>query len=278
MNKLPILLFCLFSSAVLAETAAITESQSLSVYAARSRVNTVPNANSVYIDQQNNQGLIHIDQQGRYNKIAGLNSDPLIILGDNNSLTVKQGDPVDLIGKNLTEVKILGYNNQTSISQAINVNSGIRDGNESGGHYLMLNLLGNLNTTDLRQANAGAVNSRHYMNVDISGNSNNLLIKQSSNSAKILFGTISGDQNSINIHQSDSGAAFMNFSLSGNNHNLLAQQKNSGAHKSTITLINSGGAVTAEILQQGNTANNLSLYHNCLNNNGCTVSITQGSY
>ncbi len=275
MIKYLVIALVLVTDTVWAQNSVVTSAQSTAIEQAQSRVAAVSNSNSVYIDQNSNQDSIHIDQHGRYNKVTGTNSSPLIISGYNNSLYVLQGDPVDQDGKNLIEASIRGHNNNLTVKQAINVNGGVRDGQESGEHFTSVTISGNQNTVEIRQANAAGVNSGHYANIDVSGNNNNIITKQSSNSAKTIFGSIQGNQNSINLNQSDNSAAFMDLSVLGNNHSLTTLQKSNGAHKSTITLVNSGGAVTAEITQQGNTANNLSLYQSCINPIGCSVSVIQ---
>ena len=67
MIKYSILALMMVVNTVSAQTTA----QTTTIEQARSRVAAVTNSNSVYIDQSSDQGSLHIDQHGRYNKVTG---------------------------------------------------------------------------------------------------------------------------------------------------------------------------------------------------------------
>jgi hypothetical protein len=257
------------------ETSEITINQLAQKNAAKARVASIQLGNYVYIDQKigSSGNTVTIEQTGNYNKISGLGgTDYAVINGDNNVIDIKQGDT---IGKNLIEFSITGNTNNVSIWQARNPTTGLQDGNESGGHYLGLNVTGSSNTLGLKQSNDGGTTSGHFAYIDVTGNNNNGTLKQSGNGEKTFFGVINGNTNVFDISQQGSGS-FLDLSLTGNGHNVTANQKDAGSHKATINLTNAGGSSTVNLVQQGAAAQNINITQQCATLSGCSVSVTQG--
>jgi membrane-bound inhibitor of C-type lysozyme len=260
----------------------ITESQTIILNAARSRTNNTSNGNTVYIDQQmgSTNNSVTVDQYSSRNVVGGLNGSQYAILsGSNNTVTVKQGDPTDLTGKNLTEFAINGNNNTVTLKQGIGISaSGVdyRDGHESGGHYIGLSLSGSYNTVGIRQSNDGGQTSGHFANLSVSGDNNRLTLTQSNDRDKKFFGVVTGNYNVFDVIQQGSGNHYLDVSLTGNGHSLNINQKDSGTHKATINLTNAGGASTINLLQQGATNQMYSVTQQCANLNGCNITVTQG--
>jgi hypothetical protein len=258
------------------ETSDITAAQNAQRNAAKARVASIQLGNYVYIDQKigSSGNAVTIEQTGNYNKIAGIGSGTYSIIdGDNNTLNIKQGDT---LGKNLIEFSVTGNTNNITLWQARNPITGLQDGQESGGHYLGLNINGNSNTLGLKQSNDGGVNSGHFAYVDVTGNNNNGTLKQTGNSEKAFFGIVNGNTNVFDITQQDASAKYLDLSLTGNGHNVTANQKDAGSHKATINLTNSGGASNVTLIQQGGTAQNINITQQCATLSGCSVSVTQG--
>jgi len=257
-------------------TSDITVNQTAQKNAAKSRVANILLGNYVYLEQKvgSSGNNVTIEQTGNYNKISGLGgTDYAIIDGDSNTVNIKQGDT---LGKNLIEFSVTGNTNNITLWQARNPTTGLQDGQESGGHYMGLNINGSTNTLSLKQSNEGGSTSGHFAYVDVTGNNNTGTLKQTGNGEKTFFGVIAGNTNVFDITQQGSGS-FFDLSLTGNGHTVTANQKDAGSHKATVNLTNNGGASTVTLIQQGTTAQNINITQQCATLSGCSVSVTQGT-
>ena len=256
-------------------TSDISIAQTAQKNAAKGRVANITLGNHLYLEQKigSSGNNVTIEQTGNYNKIAGLGGGTYAVIdGDNNTVTIKQGDT---LGKNLIEFNVVGNTNNITVWQARNPTTGLQDGQESGGHYMGLNITGSTNTLSLKQSNDGGSSSGHFAYVDVAGNNNQGTLKQMGNGEKTFFGIINGNTNIFDITQQGSGSYF-DLSLTGNGHNVTANQKDAGSHKATINLTNAGGASNVTLLQQGTTAQNINITQQCATLSGCSVSVTQG--
>jgi hypothetical protein len=257
-------------------TSDITVGQTTQKNAAKARVASITLGNHLYIEQKigSNNNSVTVEQTGNYNKIAGGGGGTYAIInGSSNTFNVKQGDT---LGKNLFEFSVTGNTNNITLWQARNPTTGLQDGQESGGHYMGLNIAGSTNTLSLKQSNDGGTTSGHFAYVDITGSGNQGTLKQMGNGEKTFFGIINGNTNVFDVTQQGSGS-FFDLSLTGNGHNVTANQKDAGSHKATINLTNSGGSSTVNLIQQGTTAQNINITQQCATLAGCSVSVTQGT-
>ena len=244
--------------------------------AARSRVAAIPIGNHLYLEQKigSNANSVTVEQTGFYNKVAGLGGGTYAVIdGDNNMVNIKQGDTT---GRNLIEFNILGNTNNVTIWQSRDAVTGLRDGQESGGHYTGVNINGSTNTLSVKQNNAGGATSGHFAYVDVTGNSNNGALKQTGNGEKTFFGVVNGGSNVFDVTQ-QGVASYFDLSLTGNGHSVTATQKDTGSHKATVNLTNAGGASAVTLVQQGATAQNINITQQCATLSGCSVSVTQGT-
>jgi hypothetical protein len=257
-------------------TSDITVNQTTQKNSAKNRVANITLGNHLYIEEKigSSNNSVTVEQTGFYNKIAGLGGTTYATLeGSSNTVNIKQGDT---LGKNLIEFAIKGNTNNVTIWQSRDPVTGLKDANESGGHYMGLNINGNTNTLSLKQSNDGGATSGHFAYVDITGTGNNASLKQSGNGEKTFFGIIAGSSNIFNVMQQGSGSYF-DLALTGNGHNVTANQKDAGSHKATVNLTNSGGSSTVNLIQQGTTAQNINITQQCATLAGCSVSVTQGT-
>jgi hypothetical protein len=256
-------------------TSDITAGQTTQKNAAKARVASIQLGNHLYIEQKigSSNNSVTVEQTGNFNKIAGGGGGTYAIInGTSNIFNVKQGDT---LGKNLFEFSVTGNTNNITLWQARNPTTGLQDGQESGGHYMGLNLTGSTNTLSLKQSNDGGTTSGHFAYVDVNGNNNQGTLKQTSNGEKTFFGIINGNTNVFDVTQQGTGS-FMDLSLTGNGHNVTANQKDAGSHKATINLTNNGGASNVTLIQQGASAQNINITQQCATLSGCSVSVTQG--
>lgn len=236
--------------------------------------NNVTN-NNIYIDQAGDNNTISIEQSGNNNSIQGINQQRAKLLGNGNNITIKQGDPIDLVGKNLIKLETDGTSNTLNLTQGRNPITGLADGAESNGHIISLGLTGNSNNVTAKQSNDGGNNSGHFAEINISGNTNTLNLTQGNNTGKTLFGSVTGNNNSLTASQTGTGADFLDITLTGNGHNVNSAQSGAGNHAATINLTNSGGASSVTLTQGGSTAQTYSIQQSCTNPAGCSVSVTQ---
>jgi len=256
-------------------TSDITAGQTTQKNAAKARVASIQLGNHLYIEQKigSSGNTVNIEQTGFYNKISGLGGGTYAVIdGDTNTVNIKQGDT---LGKNLIEFSVTGNTNNITLWQARNPTTGLQDGQESGGHYMGLNINGSTNTLSLKQSNEGGTTSGHFAYVDVTGNNNTGTLKQMGNGEKTFFGVVNGSTNVFDITQQGTGSYF-DLSLTGNGHSVTANQKDAGSHKATVNLTNNGGASTVTLIQQGSTAQNINITQQCATLSGCSVSVTQG--
>ena len=257
-------------------TSDITVGQTTQKNAAKARVASITLGNHLYIEQKigSSNNSVTVEQTGNYNKIAGGGGGTYAIInGTSNTFNIKQGDT---LGKNLFEFSVTGNTNNITLWQARNPTTGLQDGQESGGHYMGLNVNGSTNTLSLKQSNDGGTTSGHFAYVDVTGSNNQGTLKQMGNGEKTFFGIVNGNTNVFNVTQQGSGSYF-DLSLTGNGHNVTASQKDAGSHKATVNLTNAGGSSTVNLIQQGTTAQNINITQQCATLSGCSVSVTQGT-
>ncbi len=250
----------------------ITATQLATLNAARSRLNAVVLGNRIDLYSDGSGNIVNIEQVGNWNKIQGIGGGNARVAGFGTAVDIKQGDYGS--GKNLIELYVQGNGNNVTISQARSM-TGTLDGQESGGHYLQLNMTGDINTVTMRQGNDGGASSGHFALLNVNGNFNNLTIKQANNNEKQFFGTVGGSSNFMNVTQQGTGLHYLDLTLTGNGNSATVLQKDSGGHHATIALTNAGGASTLNLTQQGATNQVYSIQQTCANAAGCSVSVTQ---
>lgn len=254
----------------------ITNSQTTQKNNAKTRVANESLGNYIYIDEKigSSNSNVTVEQSGSYNQISGLGGTTYAIIdGDNNTINIKQGS---VSGKNLIEFTVTGNSNNLTLWQARNLVTGLGQTGDSGGHYTGVNITGSSNTLLVKQNNDGSANSGQFSYTDISGNSNQGVLKQIGNNEKTFFGVLSGNSNVFDVTQQNTGNHYFFLTLSGVGHNVTANQKDSGSHNATINLTNSGGASTVTLTQQGSTAQSINITQQCATLAGCAVSVTQG--
>ena len=231
--------------------------------------------NNIYIDQAGDNNTINIEQSGNNNSIQGINQQRAKLLGNGNNITIKQGDPIDLTGKNLIKLETNGASNTLNLTQGRNPLTGLADGAESNGHILSLGLTGNSNNVSAKQSNDGGNNSGHFAEINISGNTNMLNLTQGNNTGKTFFGSVTGNNNSLTASQTGTGADFLDITLTGNGHNVNSAQSGTGNHAATINLTNSGGASSVTLTQGGRTVQTNSIQQSCSNPAGRRFRVTK---
>jgi hypothetical protein len=253
----------------------ITAGQTSILNAARTRLNAIGAENRIDLYSEGSGNVVTIEQAGGYNRIQGISGGNARVAGFGTAVNIQQGDTGS--GRNLIELYVQGNGNNVTLSQARNTTNGSRDGLESNGHFMQLNMTGDINTVTMRQGNDGGANSGHFALLNVSGNFNNLTIKQANNNEKLFFGSVSGSSNVMNVTQQGTGNHYLDLTLTGNNNSAAVTQTGSGSHHATIALTNAGGASSLNLTQQGSTNQVYSIQQTCANAAGCSVSVTQGN-
>jgi hypothetical protein len=191
-------------------------------------------------------------------------------IGENNTITLRQGT-----GTNRMSVYANGDNNTLNLNQGY-LTDGAVSINDSNTHYLNLNLSGNSNNITTRQTNGSIAAPGHYNETTVSGNSNILNLQQQGTGSKTLFTNVNGNNNTVTANQKDAGQHYLDVRLLGNGHTVNAIQEGAGNHAATINLSNTGGSSIVNMNQLGTTAQTYSIEQSCTNPAGCTTTITQG--
>jgi len=102
------------------------------------------------------------------------------------------------------------------------------------GHYLLLNIDGSTNTTDILQTSTVS-GQRHYLESVLIGSNNSLTLQQRDTS-KTAFVSVTGDHNTINMNQKGTGTHYLDLSITGNYHTAGIIQDGAGNHAATVAL------------------------------------------
>lgn len=247
----------------------------------KSKQAAMTSGNRVYITQSGTNPSVDIIQESNLNYFQGPNAVDAPIIGNFNTIRVRQGDGLGSSSRNLIELSVNGDNNTLTLLQGWNGTWGnlSKDGIESGGHFLGLSVTGSNNSVTTQQINAGSATAGHYNKTDIVGSTNSVTVKQGFglNAYHSFFGTITGNSNYVDVWQTGEGAKYMDLALTGHGHTVVGLQTGLGAHRATINLTNAGGVSTVNLTQQGSIAQQYNITQACANLSGCSVIVTQGS-
>jgi len=245
----------------------ITTSQSTTKTTAFNKTVT---KNTVYISQSGSNFTSEIKQAGENNFIVDVDwNGAAIIAGDSVTLTVHQGN-VSTTGNsddNGLGLAISGNNNNITVKQ------GDRN-NDQGSHRAIIDVTGNSNVVSLDQKDYGTL-SKHFFELDLDGDSNNITAVQKNNSQKTMFVDVNSDSNTLLLTQQNIGLMYLDLTLNDNGHDVTITQKDQGDHAARVTL--NGYSTDFDLVQQGNTTQNYELDNTCGNALGCTIDVTQGT-
>jgi hypothetical protein len=243
-------------------TANITTAQQsrVTAFQARSVVN-----NTIYIDQVGDNNTVNVTQSGRANELKGIGQQAVQIQGSSNSITVRQGDQ-DTAGKNTIEMRVVGGNNVLNLNQSVTATGAST--NSSNNHYQRVDVDGYSNSVTTQQTNTGGVGG-HYMETTITGNTNTVNATQTNNANKTMFNTVSGNNNTVSVTQKDGGQHYLESTLTGNGNTITAVQEGATANRASITINNSGGPGSVDLIQSGGAVYNITT--TCVTAGGCGV-------
>jgi hypothetical protein len=162
-------------------------------------------------------------------------------IGTSNTIVVNQTGTKN----NYTKIYNNGYSNDITVNQSGTANTAV-------------------NYVDLTIGNGA---SSSYNDVSIT--------QQSTGGAKGAFVNISGNSNTLVLQQKDNGSHYSEVTLSGGNKNVDILQQGSASHMSRVTL--TGLPVDLSLSQSGSTQQFYSINFNCATSGGCAkISVTQG--
>lgn len=231
----------------------ITTTQQAHINAAQNLRDTITK-NSIYIEQVGSSNQVTVDQQGRYNMIAGTGSTAAPVQGDYNTIAIRQGDPANTFGKNLVQLSVYGSSNTLNLNQGRDT-QGNSTGADVGGHMQYVIVSGSSNNVTTRQQNAGQ--GAHYLETNITGNNNTQNITQLGNAGKQLFTTVSGDGNTFSAYQDGLGAHYLSLNFLGNSNDAQITQTGNTKNAATINLTNSGAPASVTLQQTGGAVYNI---------------------
>lgn len=247
----------------------ITQNQQTRV---NSFVNRVITNNTIQIEQSGDANQVSITQTGTRNLIQGVGYPAAQIQGNANNITVRQGWNGADTEKNQIDLRVTGSVNYLNLNQAVNL-AGL-GGTSTGGHYQLINIVGDQNSVNVEQINTGA--GGHYLENNVMGSNNTLTQRQTDNVSKLMFVTLAGNNNLLNLTQSGTGNHYLDLNLVGNSHTVNVTQQGLNQNRATVELINAGGPVNFS-LNQNSLVNSqvYSISQTCVNPAGCGVTVSQ---
>ena len=232
--------------------------------------------NGIYIDQVGNNDHVTVSQVGHYNQVSGIGATNAPIQGDLNTVTIRQGDPGNPVGKNLIQMSIQGTGSNT-----VNLNQGRdTDGNstgvDTGNHYQAVSVSGYSNQVTTNQQNAGG-SVGHYLEANIVGNYNTVgLVQTDGTTQKQTFASVNGNNNVLNASQTGLGNHYLDVSLNGNGNSATVNQYGNTANAATLSLTNAGGPASVNLTQTGGQVYNITTV--CVQAGGCApITVRQGN-
>jgi hypothetical protein len=167
-------------------------------------------------------------------------------------------------------VEVTGDDNLVSIQQA-----------GAGGHYVNVNVQGNVNSVDILQTST--TTARHYMETNVVGGNNNLILQQRE-TAKTQIVDVNGNNNTVTANQKGTGNHFLQLSVTGNNHTAGVIQDGAGNHNARV-ILDGAQPWNFQLNQAGSTGKNYNLPHSmsdgssvngtCSAVGGCTLIVNQ---
>jgi hypothetical protein len=154
-------------------------------------------------------------------------------------------------------VEVTGDDNLVSIQQA-----------GAGGHYVNVNVQGNVNNVDILQTSN--TTARHYMEATVVGGNNNLTLQQRE-TAKTQIVDVNGNNNTVTTNQKGTGNHFLQLNVTGNNHTAGVVQDGSGNHNARV-ILDGSQPWNFQLNQAGSTGKNYNLPHSM--SDGSSVSGT----
>ena len=231
----------------------------------------------IYINQAGNLNEVTIVQSGTAgNKIQGLNgATSSSITGNSNTVDIKQGSSSS-VSPNLIEYAILGGSNDITLSQD-RLDAGGQNTGSGGDHDIKLDVDGFSNDIlIIQRSNAGGTVNGHLVELEVTGDSNVIDLKQIRADTKTIDGTVTGDSNNILVRQRGRATKDLEFDLIGDGHDLEVTQAGEGEHSLDITLTYGTGSIDADLTQDSHTQNfSYTLEQTCYSSAGCGVSVTQ---
>lgn len=242
----------------------------------QSRVTSAQNRmitnNSIYIDQVGDNNTVNITQTGNKSVIGGIGQQAASIQGNNNSITIRQGDIADT-GKNEINLRSHGDSNTLNINQGVTT-TGSSTGSTNN-HYQSVDIIGSYNAVTTQQTNTGGIGG-HYMETTVNGNTNNVTTKQLDNGNKTMFTTVTGNNNTVASTQSGTGQHYLETVLMGNGNTATIVQSGSAANNASISITNAGGPGSVDLQQTGGQVYNIST--SCVTAGGCApIVVRQGN-
>jgi hypothetical protein len=150
-----------------------------------------------------------------------------------------------------------------------------------GGHYVNVNVQGNVNSVDVLQTST--TTARHYMEAAVVGGGNNLTLQQRE-TAKTQFVDVNGNNNTVTTNQKGTGNHFLQLNVTGDGHTANVIQDGAGNHNARV-ILNGSQPWNFNLNQAGSTGKNYNLPHSmsdgstvngtCSAVGGCSLTVNQ---
>ena len=230
---------------------------------------SIENGCNVCMVQSGANPTINIQQDGEDNFIVDKDwSGPATVTGDNLVLNIKQGNVTTTGSSDENGIGLFINGNSTNLT----INQGDH-ANDQGEHKMIVDVVGNSNVMNLTQYDGGTL-SKHFLDIDLDGGSNNFTVTQKDNGQKTMFLDVNGNSNQGTFIQEDTGTHYLDVTLDAS-HDVTITQRGSGNHGARVNL--DGYSTDFDLIQQGSSAQYYNLDNTCSNALGSTISTTQGT-
>lgn len=216
--------------------------------------------NVISMEQTGDNFQLGIDQIGHSNQILMFDNSSFITASSLDMYLVQYNTNPSAMENKIVFDEVTGSGNQMKFAQGVAWTTldsetdltWYGDAYESGGHDIGITMYGDYNDLAVQQTNQTGASDGHNFDLHLAGDSNKVQIKQQSNGKKNTDLTIYNDYNDVFIRQKGNGAT----------------------HNANITLDGLYGTdLILKQMSQTNQTYNLSV--DCMNSNGCGVSVTQ---
>ena len=211
--------------------------------------------NQITIQQSGDNLNLNIEQVGYSNVIRRWRSWDDGIIGDNNSLDIRQhknkGSASD---QHIIEIRqIDGTGNNLALATGWNIGTNgtfTIDNSEYGDTFSHINITGDYNDIQMIQrTNSSSSGHRYWLHVE-------------------------GDSNDIRTVQRGGGGHYINLDIFNDSNDVFLSQTNSGSHTADVRLYGTQ-PTNISLIQNAGSNKSYSVTNYCYTGGGCSISVTQ---
>jgi len=218
--------------------------------------------NTIILNNIGNANQIYIEQVGNNQSVSGIGQLSVPITGNNNTITLHQGDTISHQPQNLVAMSVNGNFNSLNLNQGPDL-TGTSTGTDQGSHYQLIAVNGDSNMISTAQTGFN-----HYAEVNITGSYNSQTLLQTGSNHQ-AYTAINGNNNNLITTQTGSGGHVVDVSLAGNNSGVNVTQTGELQNRATVSITNTGGPTGLNLTQSGGAS--FYMQQTCISTAGCGI-------